>query len=231
MSPQTIERRTLGKIPIQGNYYPVAGMMYIEDGNSRLSLVLGQPLGGASLSQGQLEVLLDRRLMQDDNRGLGQGVTDTRLTLSTFRLLLEHPSTPETPAKPLPSLLAHSALRSLLHPLTVLLEGPDLPSDTRPRGPAPPSRSLHWSASGGSGGSGGTQTACDLELATLRTSLAGGDGGDAFWPGQEVSLTVRRLAADCRFPGPPGDVCTAAGKVRGRGGCGMAPLLWWSWLQ
>lgn len=38
---------------------------------------------------GELEVVLDRRLQQDDNRGLGQGVTDNKLTASLYHLLLE----------------------------------------------------------------------------------------------------------------------------------------------
>ena len=64
-------------------------MGYIQDSGSRLSLISGQPLGGTSGSSGQLEVMLDRRLMQDDNRGLFQGVQDNRVTPHHFVLLLE----------------------------------------------------------------------------------------------------------------------------------------------
>ena len=41
------------------------------------------------MAPGQLEILMDRRLNQDDNRGVQQGVTDNHLTQHTFYLVLE----------------------------------------------------------------------------------------------------------------------------------------------
>lgn len=38
---------------------------------------------------GVMDVFLDRRLTRDDNRGVGQGVTDNREIFSSFKLLLE----------------------------------------------------------------------------------------------------------------------------------------------
>ncbi|XP_071670000.1 alpha-mannosidase 2x isoform X6 [Patagioenas fasciata] len=86
-------RRYQRKLPLQANFYPMPTMAYIQDARSRLTLHTAQALGVSSLASGQLEVVLDRRLMQDDNRGLGQGLKDNKRTCNRFRLLLERRST------------------------------------------------------------------------------------------------------------------------------------------
>lgn len=153
--------------------------------------------------------------MQDDNRGVGQGVTDTLATLSTFRLLLERPPAAAggspTPAKPLPSLAAHTTHRSQLHPAFALFETPANlieVDEGHPRAGAVTARRSQWASLedsgnggygdiGGSTGSGGL--ACDLELVSLRTEVASSDGGEVFTQGRTSLLTVRRLASDCRY--------------------------------
>ena len=82
-------KRRLDKLPIGANYFPIPSMAYIQDEKSRLTLVTKQPLGGSSLKSGQLEIMMDRRLSQDDNRGLFQGVSDNHITPHTFYLVLE----------------------------------------------------------------------------------------------------------------------------------------------
>ena len=44
---------------------------------------------------GVMEVVLDRKLSKDDSRGLGHGISDNKVTLSSFRLLVEHRSSPD----------------------------------------------------------------------------------------------------------------------------------------
>lgn len=86
---QMVKRERFAKIPLQANYYPISSAMYIEDNLWRLSLFSGLPLGGSSLKSGEFEIMQDRRLNQDDERGLGQGVLDNRPVLNIFKIVLE----------------------------------------------------------------------------------------------------------------------------------------------
>ncbi|KAL6605857.1 hypothetical protein ACP70R_041510 [Stipagrostis hirtigluma subsp. patula] len=87
---QMSRRQTYDKIPLQGNYYPMPSLAFLQDprGN-RFSVHSKQSVGAASLKNGWLEIMLDRRLVQDDGRGLGQGVMDNRPMNVIFHLLLE----------------------------------------------------------------------------------------------------------------------------------------------
>lgn len=51
---QIIKRERLAKLPLQANYYPVPGAIFIEDENMRLSVLSAQPLGGSSLKEGEV---------------------------------------------------------------------------------------------------------------------------------------------------------------------------------
>lgn len=69
----------------------------------------------------------DRRLLQDDNRGLGQGVTDNLLTNHWFMFILEKRKSPCPFPSPtanhpggLISLYGHLASEELLHPIIAM---------------------------------------------------------------------------------------------------------------
>lgn len=67
----------------------------------------------------------DRRLNQDDNRGLGQGVLDNQPVLNIFRLHLENIESCSTTQKEHPAgfetVATHIELNTLLHPMEKLI--------------------------------------------------------------------------------------------------------------
>ncbi|XP_015782314.1 alpha-mannosidase 2 isoform X2 [Tetranychus urticae] len=87
---QMVKRKWFEKLPVQGNVYPMPSLMYIEDAWTRLNILSAQPLGVTSQHPGMIDIFLDRRLLQDDNRGVGQGVTDHRRTREKFRVAIEN---------------------------------------------------------------------------------------------------------------------------------------------
>lgn len=63
------KRIKVERIGLEGNYFPITSMAYIEDNNVRLSLLTNHAQGAASWQPGFLEVMLDRRTLYDDSRG------------------------------------------------------------------------------------------------------------------------------------------------------------------
>lgn len=87
---QLIGRQTRPDARVETNYYPVTSLALLESDGRRVSVHSRQSHGVASLRPGWLEFMLDRHVDNDDNRGLGEGVTDFRPVVSNFLLQLEH---------------------------------------------------------------------------------------------------------------------------------------------
>ncbi|KAM9507371.1 alpha-mannosidase 2 isoform 8-T8 [Guaruba guarouba] len=192
-------RLTMSKLPLQANIYPMTTMAYIQDAGFRLTLHSAQSLGVASLKNGQLEVIMDRRLMQDDNRGLGQGVQDNKITANAFRLLLERRHgtdvNQEKASVSFPSLLSHMTSSFLNHPVIPMTFAdssvPEMLSTFSPLTSSMP---------------------CDMHIVNLRTIQSKVD----IEPSDEAALILHRKGFDCRFSNRDmGLLCfTTQGKIK-----------------
>ncbi|XP_055962394.1 alpha-mannosidase isoform X2 [Mercurialis annua] len=63
--------------PQAGNYYPINLGMYVTDEKSELSVLVDRATGGSSLQDGQVEVMLHRRTLFDDGRGVGEALDES----------------------------------------------------------------------------------------------------------------------------------------------------------
>ncbi|XP_052022231.1 lysosomal alpha-mannosidase isoform X2 [Apodemus sylvaticus] len=63
--------------PVAGNYYPVNTRIYIMDGQMQLTVLTDRSQGGSSLQDGSLELMVHRRLLVDDQRGVGEALLET----------------------------------------------------------------------------------------------------------------------------------------------------------
>uniref|UniRef100_A0A3Q2P927 Glycosyl hydrolase family 38 C-terminal domain-containing protein n=1 Tax=Fundulus heteroclitus TaxID=8078 RepID=A0A3Q2P927_FUNHE len=192
-------RRFYQKLPLQGNFYPMPSQAYIQDSHHRLTLHTAQALGVSSLESGQLEVIMDRRLMQDDNRGLGQGLKDNKKTANRFRLLLERRTMNnkmmDSPTTSFPSMVSHATGALLNHDVLAL---PVLPK----RRGVPPLQTFAPLKS---------VLPCDVHLLNLRSIQS---QKDAQAPSAYTALLLHRLAMDCGFEGQNlGFNCTTQGQL------------------
>uniref|UniRef100_A0A672YR33 Alpha-mannosidase n=1 Tax=Sphaeramia orbicularis TaxID=375764 RepID=A0A672YR33_9TELE len=63
--------------PIAGNYYPINSRAYIKDDVDQLTVVTDRSQGGSSIHNGSLEIMLHRRLLYDDVRGVAEPLNET----------------------------------------------------------------------------------------------------------------------------------------------------------
>jgi len=63
--------------PVAGNYYPVNSGAYIKDATKQFSILNDRSQGGASLTDGAFELMVHRRLLFDDSRGVAEPLNET----------------------------------------------------------------------------------------------------------------------------------------------------------
>ncbi|CAH0474988.1 unnamed protein product [Peronospora belbahrii] len=68
---------------VAANYFPITTGAYIKDEKRQLNLVTDRAQGAASLKDGQMEVMVHRRLLCDDNKGVGEPLNETELVYNT----------------------------------------------------------------------------------------------------------------------------------------------------
>merc|ERR1719153_640363 len=62
--------------PASQNYYPVTSQIFIEDDSDRLAVLVDRSQGGSSLQDGCVELMLHRRLLHDDGKGVGEALDE-----------------------------------------------------------------------------------------------------------------------------------------------------------
>ncbi|KAL9458064.1 hypothetical protein AB3S75_007006 [Citrus x aurantiifolia] len=67
--------------PVAGNYYPINLGIYMQDVKKEFSLLVDRALGGSSMVDGEVELMLHRRLLLDDSRGVAEALNETDCVL------------------------------------------------------------------------------------------------------------------------------------------------------
>ncbi|OTF79215.1 hypothetical protein BLA29_006954 [Euroglyphus maynei] len=112
---QMLERRFVDSINIEGNYYPMTSAVFIEDEIRRFSVLSSHSHGVTSPRNGMIEIMLDRRIVYDDKRGLSEGVMDNIPVQSSFWLVFEHINNHRSHPSSSPPILSRLADSLLLY--------------------------------------------------------------------------------------------------------------------
>ncbi|KAF4532290.1 hypothetical protein B566_EDAN015704 [Ephemera danica] len=64
--------------PVAGNYYPITTAIAMDNpvNNSRLIVLTDRAQGGSSINDGELELMVHRRLLHDDNFGVDEALDE-----------------------------------------------------------------------------------------------------------------------------------------------------------
>jgi len=65
-----------GSEPVAANYYPTSCLIRADSGGATLAVATDRAQGSTSLAQGQLELMVHRRMLHDDGRGVGEALNE-----------------------------------------------------------------------------------------------------------------------------------------------------------
>lgn len=69
--------------PVAGNYYPVTTSLFIRDDQAQLTVLTDTSQAGTGcVRDGEIEMMVHRRLLQDDGRGVGEPLNETEYVTS-----------------------------------------------------------------------------------------------------------------------------------------------------
>lgn len=179
---QMQKRVAVKRVGIEANYYPVTTAAYIEDDRHRLTVLVNHAQGAAGWEPGRIELMLDRRTLYDDSRGMGEGVVDSKMTLTKYWILLEAVSDDGGHRRDRvsnPSIVANLLSEGLLYPADVFVVETEsdhylLPGAALINRPTP----------------------CDVHLLNLRTVT---DPVFQQFPSQSALMVLHRKGYDCRL--------------------------------
>ncbi|XP_022885749.1 alpha-mannosidase-like [Olea europaea var. sylvestris] len=63
--------------PIAENYYPINLGIFVEDKESEFSVLVDRATGGGSINDGEIELMLHRRILHDDSRGVDEALDES----------------------------------------------------------------------------------------------------------------------------------------------------------
>ncbi|KAM8972508.1 lysosomal alpha-mannosidase [Pelodytes ibericus] len=112
--------------PVAGNYYPVNSRIYIKDQSAQLTVLTDRSQGGSSITDGSVELMVHRRLLQDDDRGVGEPLLEPGeygegiVVRGRHLLLLDNPRDAADQHRPL-------AVQEYLSPQIILSTGDGVP--------------------------------------------------------------------------------------------------------
>lgn len=172
---QWLPRRKIPSLTIESNYYPITSSTFMQDDSTRLTLMTTHAQGAASYNEGELEVMLDRRIMGDDNRGMGEGVLDSIRMEHNFYLTVELFKERKTENYQAPSLFAQHLTNYLNYPINIFTFNREVNHE----------KNVELFS---------YQFPCDFHLANLRT-LSANHG----MPSKSALMVVHRMGYDCQF--------------------------------